>query len=284
MGRKNIFQLVEENYDIQEEIQKINKLFEDEDYFTEGFAEYSFKVLLRKYLFGDWEYRGTCITIEEFLKRVNADIFSGWKDVSEEAIINYLEVMENFLKLYQDNRYHLERFYNIACYETFKSIFCKLINSIEKKMGLIVRECGDKMIIYPQNAPLEQAVDLCDDEDVQWDLIRYARGGLALSEKRRILSSLGLYIEPILKSRDLQHAGYKQLESDIGFMLNCFHVRHNNKEGAKAQDYIITLTDDQLEEWYDKIYNGILSVIIINDHIKTQNKLALLKPQYNWRM
>lgn len=283
MGRKNIFQLLEENYDIQEEIQKINRLFNDEKYFIDEMVEYSFKVLLKDYLFDGWKYRGTCITIEEYLKRVNADISYGWGKPTEEKIINFLEVMENFVKLYRDNLSRL-MLYGIDCCEGFETVFLDLIATTEKNMGLTSRECGDKIIIYPQNAPLEQAVVLCDDEDVQWDLIRYARGDIDFSEKRKILASLGLYIEPILKSRVLQNAGYKQLESDIGFMLNCFHVRHNNKEGAKAQDYIIALTDDQLEEWYDKLYNGILSVIIINDHIAVQTELALLKTNYNWRM
>ena len=66
-------------------------------------------------------------------------------------------------------------------------------------------------------------------------------------------------------------------------MLNCFHVRHNNKDGAKAQDYIVTLSEKELEEWYDKLYNAIISVIIINDHISAQTELATLKTSYNWK-
>ena len=100
---------------------------------------------------------------------------------------------------------------------------------------------------------------------------------------RNILTTLGSYIEPILKSRVLQSAGYKQLESDVGFMLNCFHVRHNNKIGPKAQEYIVALTDKQLEKWYDDLYNAILSVIIINDHIPVQTELASLKTSYKWK-
>ena len=73
------------------------------------------------------------------------------------------------------------------------------------------------------------------------------------------------------------------MESDVGFMLNNFHVRHNNKNGAKAQDYIVSLNDTQLEEWYDKLYNAILAVIIINDHIPTQTGIESLKKTYNWR-
>ena len=122
-----------------------------------------------------------------------------------------------------------------------------------------------------------------NDENVQWEMIRYVRDTLGVAEKRKILVSLGSYIEPILKSRLLQNAGYRQLESDVGFMLNNFYVRHNNKEGAKAQDYIVALNDKQLEEWYDKIFNAILSVIIRCEHISTQREVAYQKSAHNWR-
>lgn len=282
MARKNIFQLVEESYNVQDEIRKINKLFTNEEYFSGGYTYYSLQQLLRDFLFTDWKYRGTCITIEEYFVRANASISNSIKN-SEEVIINNLEVMENFAKLYFDNSDELYSKHNIQYYAIFNDVFCDLINTLEKRMGLTTREYKDRVVIYPQNASLEKAIDLCEDEDVQWQLIRYVREDLKMAEKRNILTALGSYIEPILKARSLQNAGYKQLESDVGFMLNCFHVRHNNKDGAKAQDYIVTLSEKELEEWYDKLYNAIISVIIINDHISTQTELATLKTSYNWK-
>ena len=104
-----------------------------------------------------------------------------------------------------------------------------------------------------------------------------------LDKKRKILASLGGYVEPTLKSRVLQNSGYKQLESDIGFVLNNFNIRHNNKTGAKAQDYIISCSDKELEGWYDKAYNMLVAVIIINEHISVQQELAEIKSKYKWK-
>jgi hypothetical protein len=71
------------------------------------------------------------------------------------------------------------------------------LNTLEKKMGLTTREYKDRVVIYPKNAPLEKVVDLCEDEDVQWELIRYVREDLSLTEKRKSLAYLAtnLYIE-----------------------------------------------------------------------------------------
>lgn len=286
MARKNIFQLVDESYDIQNEIMKICTLFESEYYFCMEYENYTFESLVAEELFYDWKHRGTCVTVTEYLKRAQAEITSNtlrWTDIPEETIINYLEVLENFIALLNNKMEYLSEEYGCTCYSTFNSVFIDLINTLEKKLGLTTRTMDGRVLLYPENATLEKAIESCEDEDVQWEMIRYVREKLGLSEKRKVLTELGNHIEPILKSRALQKAGYNQLESDVGFMLNSFHVRHNNKVGAKAQDYIVSLNDTQLEEWYDKLYNAILAVIIINDHIPTQTGIESLKKTYNWR-
>ena len=165
------------------------------------------------------------------------------------------------------------------------TIVTNIMAFLEKLNYEILEAEEDRYIIVAKNPATTQAVEIVEDTPTSIALIEYNHYALKgnLEEKRRVLTALGSYIEPILRSRVLQKAGYTQLESDVGFMLNCFHVRHNNKVGAKAQDYIVSLNDTQLEEWYDKIYNAILSVIIINDHIPTQQDVTNLKKAYNWR-
>lgn len=165
------------------------------------------------------------------------------------------------------------------------TIVSNIITYLEKLNYELSEIEDNRYIIVAKNHATTQAVEIVNDDATAVALIEYNHYALKgdLENKRRILVALGSYIEPILKSRVLQNAGYRQLESDVGFMLNCFHVRHNNKEGAKAQDYIVTLTDEQLEKWYDDLYNAILAVIITNDHIPVQTELANLKTTYTWR-
>ena len=58
-------------------------------------------------LFDDWKYRGTCISVEEYFERAEADL-SVSSIVSEDRIINYLEIMDNFVKLYISNENFLQ--------------------------------------------------------------------------------------------------------------------------------------------------------------------------------
>ena len=166
-----------------------------------------------------------------------------------------------------------------------KTIFTNIFIFLEKLNYELKEIDGGKQIVVEKNPATTQAVEIVADTSTAIALIEYNHYTLKgdLDEKRRILTALASYIEPILRSRALQNAGYKQLESDVGFMLNNFHIRHNNKEGAKSQEYIVGLNDIQLEEWYDKIYNAVLTVIIVKEHIPTQCQIASLKSAFVWK-
>lgn len=265
MARKNIFQLVEENYDIQSEIKKINRLFSTEYYFDENdIMFYSLEKILKEYLFDDWKYRGTCISVEEYFERANAEC-SKTGVITEEQIINNLEVMENFIKLYFDNSKYLCDTYKIKYYTSFNTVFCDIINTLEKRMGLTTREYKDRVIIYPKNAPLEKVVDLCDDEDVQWELIRYVREDLSLSEKRKTLAYLAtnLYIEEDSKEKD-EHI--KELIKKAGNILNNLHIRHNNKTGKWENEALKDLKKADAISLCDMVYNEMLTIVLLREH------------------
>ncbi len=274
MARKNIFQLVEENYNIQEEIIKINKLFFNKDYFENcfneeyryGYSGYSFKRLLNNYLFMDWKYRGTCMSLDEYFKRVSAHI-SNEKENSESIIINNLEVMENFIKLFSDNEDELLNEHAIQCTDDFKSVFCKLINTLEKKMGLIAHEYEDKIILCPKDAPLEQVIQLCDDEDVQWELIRYVRENLSLAEKRKTLAYLAtnLYIEEDCTEKE---EPIKSLVKQSTNILNNLQIRHNNRTGKWENKVLENLDENEALSLCDMLYNEMLIIVLLRRNKK----------------
>lgn len=266
MARKNIFQLIDENYDIQTEIRKINNLFSDENYFTTEHVGYTLEELVDNLLFSSWKYRGTCIDIDEFFERANASLPMHTKaHIKEDTIINNLEVLENFIKLYFDNSQSLLDKYSIKYYTAFTEVFCDLINTLEKRMGLTTREYKDRVIIYPKNAPLEKVVDLCEDEDVQWELIRYVREDLSLAEKRKSLAYLAtnLYIEEDKAETD-EHI--KELIKKAGNILNNLHIRHNNKTGKWENNALKDLDEADAIALCDMVFNEMLTIVLLREH------------------
>ena len=151
MPRKNIFQLVEENYDVKSEIEKINELFSMKYYFAKDYLDglslegVSFERIIEDYLFDNWKYRGTCISIEEYFSCANADIDS-LNTITEEEIINNLEVMENFVKLYFDNKNKLYREHQVHRRKSNEQQKIRIISHystyVQKKSG---KRTKDKM-------------------------------------------------------------------------------------------------------------------------------------------
>lgn len=265
MARKNIFQLVEENYNIQSEIRKIDRLFSDEHYFTKSYIiEYTFKRVVKEFLFNNWEYRGTCISLEEYFKRAEADL-SKSSIISEDTIINYLEIMENLVKLYSDKSSFLYASEEIKHHTEFQTVFYDIIKVLEKRLGLTSREYKDRIILYPKNAPLEKVVDLFEDEDVQWELIRYIREDMSLSEKRKSLSYLAtnLYIEG---DKTETNSHLKELINKSENILNNLHIRHNNKTGKWENEIVENLDEKDAISLCDMVYNEMLTIVLLREH------------------
>lgn len=138
------------------------------------------------------------------------------------------------------------------------------------------------VFVVQKNAAATQAAKLCKDSNIEREITEYNRISLKgnLREKRAILVSLGSYIEPILKAHTLRDGGYGTLESDVGFLLNNFDIRHNNKVGKNQNAYVAALTDEELEEWYDRTYHSILMVLLAKEQIGISSQLKEAKAHF----
>lgn len=259
-ARKTIFQLVVEKYNISQELNKIKRLFDNEKYFCDGIGiEFSLSDIIGTYLFKTWAYKDTCIDIKEYFERVVKSCAN-----EEEKYINFLEVMENFCKLYFDNSDDLYDKQHIEYYESFEEVFINLIHIAEKRLGLTKREYKDKTIIYPKNATLEKALDNVVEEEVQWELIRYEREDLSLAQKKKSLAFLAtnLSIQQDKKEDDVYLIS---LLDQAGNILNNLHIRHNNKIGKSKNEILKYLTNEDQIKLCDMLYSIILNICIVRD-------------------
>ncbi|MDE7162623.1 MAG: hypothetical protein K2O44_00905 [Clostridia bacterium] len=274
MERKNIFQLIEENYNIDDEIKKINRLFEEQEYFVKktfyGFdispssEDVTFVFVLENYLFSPWKRRGTCVDIEEYFKRCNARIDPENK-VDEETATNYVEAMLNLIKLFRDNYPFLLK-EAVDFYTDFEDVFCPLVETLKKRLGLAERVIDDAVIVYPENAPLEQVLDVTTDQDAQWELIRYCRENMDLAEKRKSLAyfATAFYIEE--DKNDDQAT--KLVVNKATNILNNLHIRHNNQTGKYEKEYLKDISEEEALSLCDLLYNQILTIILLREQRK----------------
>ena len=116
--RQNIFNHVNENYDILEEAIKIDNLFHGTIFFVRDVGynkECTFEEIM-DCLWPHWSGRGATLSSQEFMKKAEAWIGT------ENNIINYLEVIENYIYFCTNNNELLVK-NNIKVLRTFFSVF-----------------------------------------------------------------------------------------------------------------------------------------------------------------
>ncbi len=133
--------------------------------------------------------------------------------------------------------------------------------------------------IIEKNKSTTEAIESTEDEQLALELLEYNRVLLEgnLEEKRKILYSLSQYIEPILNGKKLDSTPYASLKKDLGFYLNNFHIRHNNKVGKDKKEFIINMSDEDLETCYDEIYTSIVMLMIADKQVDISKRLNAYK-------
>lgn len=276
MARKSIFDIAAESLDISNETTRIYTMFEEENSLYLNMKGYSLREYVDSYIFEDWKWRGHFLNVDDFLESIRYDDIVKFSEVCHlESFLLLIELVYNFWKLshieltkdgselkWGGNFYHLNTVMedNLQKFN-HKAYFC------------------DERILVIEDKPEVTAVVEIVDRILAIDVIRYNHRSLKgeLEAKKKILLALGAEIEP--KRKDLQSRN-KQLSEDIFFMLNSINIRHNNcneKDPSKYKEYVAQMTNEQLEEWYDELYQMILLAILLLDNIDRTTKVKELK-------
>ena len=273
--RKTFYELLEsKDFDVSEEYNKLLELFTVED----CVPVYNYLKPVNAYIdaiyFRELPFRGSYTSLEELMNEIGLPTSSDQLD-DLYLFCEFLIAVLPSEKTKKD-RYLLEQ---------SNTILGNITYILEKTNHELRDDKNGNPIIVSKNQASVLAAEIVEDDDVSFDLIEYNHYALKgnLSEKKKILASIGVYIEPILKNRTLQDSTYKTLLSDTGFVFNNFNIRHNNITGAKEQEYIKNLNDSELEAWYDKAYDLAIAVIIASECSPVQDEISELKKKYKWK-
>lgn len=271
MSRKNIFDILTEKIDVDLEIKKINDLL------STGCVGYdTVEDIINEYCFKTWINRGRFIDCEEIrtkLRITDKDISKG---LDEERKLIYLEYISNIIWLC-NNRY-LEPDDNYA--DIFSDEFDYLQENVFGLIGDLGYEAKafdneEKVILIVKNAATTAAAEIAPPE-ISNSIIEYNHFTLKgnIEEKRKILLLLADKFEPSRKELGKINS---TLESNAGYLLNKMNIRHNNKDGKAGSGYVGSLTDEELEEWYDETYQILLLAMLELDNVKRNKKITQLK-------
>jgi len=275
MARMNFFEILSSDaFSATAEYETLLHLFGvEKSVYINRYAQPLIEYVDRAY-FRELPFRGTYTSVKQMVSRLEQIHYHS----SLERLFVFCEFLIAVLPAEHTKR-------DVQAYEQSRTIMQNIAAILDRTNHERRMLENSRVIIAEKNPHVTQAVELVEDGAIALGLLEYNHFALRgnLEEKRKILTSLGQYLEPILLSRKLEKNGYKQLDSDMGFLLNKFHIRHNNKEGQKAQEYIQKISDTELEEWYDKTYNTALAVIIADQQIDISAELGELKRTYTWK-
>ena len=274
MARKNIFEILEEKYNIEKEFNVIKTLFfepiliylpylGDKRYIT-------IEQAVDNNLFFTWKQRYSCLSTNDFKQKLKLNFTSKRKLSNKilciEYICNMLELINTklFSPTFQKDK-------NCVILEKNIEIFLEHIN-YEK---LLFKE-EEKVILVPKD-PAATAVAEISSKDIAFAILKYHHASLKgkIDEKRKLLLSIANEYEPLLKK---PIDGFTDYFTKTRNMLNNLNIRHNN---TSTNEYLTQMSDEELEGWYDELYQLLLFCVLIKDNKERKDKVDDLLKRIN---
>lgn len=277
MARKNIFELLSEKYDIVKEMNKIAKLFSDIKItatnplnFQRGI--YSIEQIFEWNCFPKWKQRGPYISCAEMKADLNIpNSFSNNID----DIIRGLEYYVNVLWMVNAKL-------NFSCNMNYSypPAYPMLLENIEILLEHLnyeeqVFDKEEKVILVPKNPAATAVAEIADNEHIAFAILKYNHNSLKgnIAEKKSLLLSIANEYEPLLKK---PINGFSDYFSKANGLLNNLNLRHNNLEGKDKCKAVCEMSVEELEKWYDELYQLLLFCILIKDNVQRKEAIDQL--------
>ncbi|WP_342758376.1 hypothetical protein [Kineothrix sedimenti] len=266
MSRKNIFDVLEKKMDINYEMRRILEMYNES-----VIDNYTLEEYFDEYCLSNWKNRNRFLSTEEMRIKLNITDDDIIKSADENTYLFFLEFIFNLIwqcdMTMSENEFYTKEFNYL--YEN--------VQSVVDYLGYEVKVFGEqeKVLLVEKNAAMTAVAEIVEP-NLAYEVIEYNHHSMKgdISGKQKILKILTDKFEPI--RGELKKIN-KELESSTGYLLNKMNIRHNNIEGKNAIGYVKNLSNEELEEWYDEIYQMLLLCILEYDNIERNKKVGELK-------
>lgn len=265
MTRKNIFEILNASYDINKEFVKIIRLCNSDIYRGYGYS-LAAENLVDKHLLKKWKQRKSYLSCEEMLGDIKSHLSSN--DINSKIII--LEYYVNILHLIESNKGFLFANNSLQPTDKFGLVqenICILLEHLNLEKLIIQSE--EKVLLVPKS-PAATAVAEISSDETGLAILKYHHASMKgnLEEKKKLLYQISLEYEPLLQS---PIEGYKDFFEKTNALLNNLHIRHNNKAKENNKNKVINIDDQELERWYDELYQLLLFCVLIKNNLERKN-------------
>ncbi len=262
-------------FDYHDALVQIHMLFES-TILTYGFKEYTIENFVDKRYFSDWKGNENCRDTDEMRHGINIDGILGNADPTKNEVLIFLQYTVNIAELFR-RRYNEEKTpgfqFNLRTY----TLLMSKVRDLLIRLGYELKYIPSKEVLYliRTDAATDAAIE-SSEEQVRDMIIEYSSYAVScdLSRKKIILDSLGKIVE---EYDDNQQGDNIELFGSIEFMLRNFSIRRDNTEGANRNDFVAGLTETELLDWYDEIYQLLLLRILKHNNIARMEKIDAVR-------
>ncbi len=281
MTRKNIFEILEEKYNIVKEMNRIVQMFEQikigysNTYASAPAQQYSIEQIFDSCCFANWKQRGPYLSCIE----MKADLPFP-KKISSANKTAFIPMLEYYVNVITWTKRGINYPMNFSF--SFPPGFSMLNANVDILLEhlnyeKVIFEQEQKVILVPKNPAVTAVAEITKDENIGFAILKYNHASLKgdLEGKRQLLLSIANEYEPLLKDPIDSFSDYFKKAT---FLLNNLNLRHNNKSGKDKKQFVVDMPNEELEKWYDELYQLLLFCVLIKDNVKRKNEIdELLK-------
>lgn len=239
------------------------------DYFTlEEYIQYV--------CFNNWNLRGTFISIEEMRSGLGIAKESMVRDkIDENQVLDFLQYALNcvYRVSYSMKRAKESLFSD----DTILTMLSENIEKLIDKLNCAPKFDKDKKEVFVMYKNVTATVVANECIDIKDSIMEYVlidnRGDL--KRKAEILCTLYKKLE--IYSDLFKGTTYKNMYDDTKLLFNKSGVRHNVEKDKIACATFLAMNDQELERWYDKIFNMFLSCVIIAKYLDDKKEIEDIK-------
>jgi hypothetical protein len=278
MARKNIFEILESKWNLYEELSRLRKLFEDIEMITiYGISQSTIRDFVDEYCFYSWKNRNQYIDVADYLDALEYSKLIELVEEDTDLAIMLVEIMYNFYYMAKSKMTN-ENYRFSSDFQLFKSNMDRFLDNCNH-MAYIIED--KEQVIVIEKDPAATAVAEISNPETAFAVIQYNHHTLKgdIKAKKEIILHLAAKLEP---KRTTLKGTNPSLADDIFTLLNNLNIRHNNIDPAyyDFKHYIASMSKEELENWYDELYQMILLANLEIDNLERKKRVTELKTHF----
>lgn len=222
--------------------------------------------------FFKFPFRGTCISLDDFDDFYGYNFEKNPRDFNINYLINFCEYSYNLVA-------NTQTFNALGLFIPGNpfSFYVQQVNKVVDTIGYMANQQNGITDFVPKDQIAISVAEIVDSS-LSYRVIEYNHHSMKgdLKRKKEILLALADKLEPL--RNDLKGIN-SSFESDLFTLFNSVNIRHNNSDpdGNCYRKAIAEMTNKEIENWYDDIYQMCLIAFLELEQIERKKRVKQLK-------